>query len=116
MLNMIAKMSTKSKMEVFIYEGNLNVDELMDWIDAMDKYFDYEEVNEANKVNFFVIRMKGNQTLWWDEVQVKRKRKGKSKIRISDRMVVKIKNKFMPKDYQLNIFKQLQNLRQKSTI
>ena len=65
---MIAKMNTRSKMEVFIYEGNLNVDQLMDWIDAMDKYFDYEEVNEENKVKFFVIRMKGNQPLWWDEV------------------------------------------------
>lgn len=29
-------------------------------------------------------------------------------------MVAKFKSKFMPKDYQLNLFRQLQNLRQKS--
>ena len=40
-------------------------------------------------------------------------RKGKSKIKQWDKMVSKMKDKFMPKDYHLNLFKQLQNLRQK---
>jgi hypothetical protein len=57
--------------------------------------------------------MKGHATIWWDEVQIYRERKGKSKIKNWDKMVRKIKRKFMPKDYQINLFRQLQNLRQK---
>jgi hypothetical protein len=44
-------------------------------------------------------------------LQANRRRKGKSKIKSWDRMVAKIKAKFIPKDYQLNLFKKLQNLR-----
>lgn len=40
MLKMFAKMSVKPEMEISLYEGNLNVDELMDWIHALDTYFD----------------------------------------------------------------------------
>jgi hypothetical protein len=33
--------------------------------------------------------------------------KGKTKIKSWDRMVAKIKDKFIPKDYQLNMFKEV---------
>jgi hypothetical protein len=41
---MVTKVGTKPNMEVPMYKGNLNVYELLDWINSMDKYFDYEEV------------------------------------------------------------------------
>jgi hypothetical protein len=45
-----------------------------------------------------------------------KRRKGKAKIRIWDIVVAKFKGKFIPKDYQFNLFRQLQNLRQKNMI
>jgi hypothetical protein len=60
-----------------------------------------------------VTKLRGHETLWCDVLQAVRRRKGKSKIKISDRMVAKIKDKFIPKDYQLNMFRRLQNMRQK---
>jgi hypothetical protein len=32
----------------------------------MDKYFDYEDVNEEKKVRHATTRLKGHATLWWD--------------------------------------------------
>jgi hypothetical protein len=29
-----------------MYEGNLEVEELLDWIHAMENYFDYEDIEE----------------------------------------------------------------------
>jgi hypothetical protein len=86
---------------------------LLDWISSLDKYFDYEEIDDEKKVKHAVTRLKGHATLWWDELQADRRRKGKSKIKSWDRMVAKLKDKFIPKDYQLNLFRRLQNLRQK---
>jgi hypothetical protein len=60
-----------------------------------------------------VTKIKGHATLWWGELQDERRRKGKQKINNWDRMVAKMKAKFMPKDYQINLFRKLQNLRQK---
>lgn len=69
-VKMIAKMFLRWKMEVHVYESNLNVDELMNWINAMDiKYFDYEEFNEEKNVNFAIIGLKGHVAMWWDDVQ-----------------------------------------------
>jgi len=112
-IKMLAKIGGKQKAKILMYEGSLNAKVLMDWISSLDKYFDYEEVDDRKKVKFAVTRLKGHATIWWDELQTSRMRKRKSKIGQWDKMVSKMKAKFMPKDYLLNLFKQLQNLRKK---
>jgi hypothetical protein len=79
----------------------------------MDKYFDYEDVKEQKKVRHTVTRLKGHATLWWDELQANGRSKGKKKIKSWDRMVANLKAKFMPKDYQINLFRRVYNLRQR---
>jgi hypothetical protein len=39
--------------------------------------------------------------------------KGKKKIKSWDKMVAKMKAKFIPRDYQINLFQRMQNLRKK---
>jgi hypothetical protein len=80
LLRDVVKMGTRTKMEVPMYEGNLNVEELLDWISALDKYFDYEEIDDEKKVKHAVTRLKGQTTLWWDELQADKRRKGKKNI------------------------------------
>jgi hypothetical protein len=106
-------MSAREKMDILVYEGNLDVEELLDWIRVLDMYFDYEDVEEDKKVKHVVTRLKGHATFWWDELQADRRCKGKQKIRCWDRMVAKMKAKFIPKDYQITLFRRIQNLRQK---
>ena len=98
-LKMLEKVGSKPKMEIPMYEGSLNAEELMDWIRSIDQYFDYEEVEENKRVKFVVTRLKGHAAIWWDEVQTSRTRKGKSKIKQWDKMVSKMKAKFLPKDF-----------------
>jgi hypothetical protein len=94
-----------------MYEKNLDVEEFLDWIRSMDKRFDYEDVHEEKKVKQAITKLKRHATLWWDELQVKRRRKVKHKIKNWDRMVAKLKVEFMPKDFQINLFRKLQNRR-----
>ena len=75
MLRVVVKLGSRSKIDIPMYEGNLDVEELMDWIRSMDKYFDYEDVNEEKKVRHVVTRLKGHATLWWDELRAKRRNK-----------------------------------------
>ena len=51
--------------------------------------------------------------MWWDELQADRHCKGKKKIKSWDRMISKMKPKFIPRDYQISLFRRMQNLRQK---
>jgi hypothetical protein len=73
LLKVVVKMGAREKMEVSMYEGNLDVEELLDWIRALDKYFDYEEIEDENKVKHVVTRLKGHAMLWWDELQADRR-------------------------------------------
>ena len=96
-----------------MYEGNLDVEEMLDFFRALDKYFDYEDIEEDKKVKHVFTRLKGHASLWWDELQADRHCKGKQRIKIWDIMVAKMKAKFIPRYYQLNQFRRMQNLRQK---
>ena len=62
----IARMGAREKMDIPIYEGNLDTEELLDWIRALETYFDYEYVEEDKKVKHVVTCLKGHATLWWD--------------------------------------------------
>jgi hypothetical protein len=112
-LREFVRLGARAKIEVPMYQGNLDVEEMLDWVRSMDKYFDYEYINEEKRVRHAVTRLKGHATLWLGELQAKRRSKGKHEIKNWDRMVSKLKEKFMPKDYQINLFRKLQNLRQK---
>jgi len=46
----------------------LNAEELVDWVSAMEKYFDYEEVDEEKRFKFVVTIMRGHAALWRDGV------------------------------------------------
>jgi hypothetical protein len=116
LIRAIARMGAKAKMDILVYEGNLDVEELLDWIRDLDTYFDYEDVEEDKKVKHVVTILKGHATLWWDELQVDRRCKGKQKIKSWDRMITKMKEKFIPKDYQITLFRRMQNLRHKLMI
>jgi hypothetical protein len=113
LMKAIAWMGAKAKMDIPVYEGNLDAEELLDWIRALDTYFDYEDVEEDKKVRHAITRLKGHATLWWDELQADRRYKGKQKIKSWDQMIAKMKEKFIPKDYQITPFRRMQNVRQK---
>jgi hypothetical protein len=98
-------------MDIPMHEGNLEVEELLYWFRALNKYFNYEDVEEDKKVKYVVTRLKGHATLWWDEMQADRCCKGKKRIKKWDRMVEKMKAKFIPRDCQINMFRRMQNLR-----
>jgi hypothetical protein len=113
LIKAIARMGAKVKMDIPVYEGNMDAEEILDWIRSLDTYFDYEDVEEDKKVRHAVTCLKGHAALWWDELQADRCCKGKQKIKSWDRMIAKMKAKFIPIDYQITLFRRMQNLRQK---
>jgi hypothetical protein len=68
LIRVVARMGAREKMDIPVYEGNLDVEELLDWIRALDTYFDNEDVEEDKKVKHAITRLKGHAALWWDEL------------------------------------------------
>jgi len=63
--------------------------------------------------SFAVTKLKGHAALWWDSVQVKRRRFSKPLIKIWDRMFARMKSKCLRKDYQISLYRQVHNLEQR---
>jgi hypothetical protein len=99
LLRVVARMGAREKLDILVYEGNLDAEEILDWIRALDTYFEYADVEEDKKVIHIVTRLKGHVSLWWDELQADRRCKGKQKIKSWDRLITKMKEKFIPRDY-----------------
>ena len=62
-LKMLMKASSRPRVEVPMYEGNLNVEALMDWINSLNKYFDFEEIENKKKVRYAATRIKGHASI-----------------------------------------------------
>ena len=99
LLSTVLGSAVKPRIEVSSFAGGLNPEELVDWINEMNKCFDYEEISEDKKVKFAVTKLKGHAALWWDGVQAERRRVGKKPIKSWTRMMAKLKGKLLPSDY-----------------
>jgi hypothetical protein len=64
----VARIGAREKMDIQMYEGKLDIEEMLDWLRALDKYFDYEDIEEDKKLKHTVTRLKAHATLWWDEL------------------------------------------------
>eukprot|EP00253_Pinus_taeda_P002101 PITA_02101 len=113
LLRSVLLASNKPKPEIPNYDSSLSTEVLLERISELDKYFECEEVSEDQRVKFAVTNLKGHATLWWDNVQTERRRMNKLPIKKWSRMVAKLKGRFLPKDYQIPLHRQVQNLKQK---
>lgn len=104
----------KPKPDLSSYTCSMNLEERIDWITEISKFFEYEEMDEERKLEFVVTKLKSDATLWSDGVHVERRRKNKHNIKRWDRMVAELKGKFLLKYYQLTLFKSMQNLRERA--
>lgn len=109
----MSRANLKSIVEIVPYDGNLDNNVVLDWISEMEKFFDYENTSDNRKVKIAVTRLKGHASLWWENLQTDRQRRGKEKIKTWVKMVNKVKNNFLLADYQVSLLRKMENLRQR---
>ena len=57
--------TSRPKPKLPTYKGSLTTEHLIDWINELDKYFKYDELEEDEKVKLAMTRLKGHASLWW---------------------------------------------------
>jgi hypothetical protein len=55
-------------MEVLESAGNLKLEELIDWSNAMEKIIEWHPMPKEKKVIFSCTKLKGHAMIWWDYV------------------------------------------------
>ena len=102
------------KVEIPEFEGQLNPDEFIEWMNTVERVFEYKDVPDDKKVKLVALKLRKYASIWWSNVVSKRARKGKDKIRSWRKMKEKLKTKFLPSHYLQDNYTKLHNLRQES--
>ena len=58
----------KLKVDIPFFNCNLDIEDFIDWIVEIDKFFDYMEVMEDKKVKLVACRLKGGTSAWWERL------------------------------------------------
>ena len=65
------------RVELPEFSGTLQAEGFIDWIDEVERIFDYKEVPEQIKVKLVAIKLKGRASAWWEQLRRSRNRQGK---------------------------------------
>ena len=102
----------KVNLEVVEFYGKPNPTASLDWIMFMEDYFDWYAMQDNRKVRFVKAKLKGVARLWWYSIENQLHRTGQPLIDTWDKMKLKIKEHFLPTDYEQLMYTKLISLKQ----
>ena len=82
------------------FNGNVSIEEYLDWVSEVEKFFDYMGTADDKQVCLVAYKLKGGESAWWDCVQLNRTRERKLPILSWRRMKRLMADWFLPPDYQ----------------
>ena len=100
----------KACLEVAKFYGKLNPTAFLDWIMSMEDYFDSYAMPENRKVRFVKAKLKGAARLWWYNIENQLLRMDQPPIDTWDEMKLKMKEHFLPTDYEKLVYIKLFSL------
>ena len=68
-------------MELPTFNGQLHIEELLDWLNEVERFFDYMEIPDDKKVKLVAYKLKEGTSAWWEQEQMSRVHMGKTQIR-----------------------------------
>jgi hypothetical protein len=100
------------KVDIPEFEGRMQPDEFIDWLNTIERIFEYKDVLEHHKVKLVAIKLRKHASLWWEHVKKQRERERKSRIVTWEKMKKALKRKYLPDHYRQDAFLKFHNFRQ----
>jgi len=98
-------------MEIPLFKGVMRIEEVLDWLTDVERFFEVMEIPKNKKVRLVSVRLQAAASVWWEQTTNSRARQQKRPIKSWPKMKKLIRKRFLPKDYQRVLFTQYQNCR-----
>lgn len=92
------------------FDGHLDLDEFIEWLQTVEHFFEYKDILPNKKVKLAIIKLKKNASLWWKNMKHLRQCEGKSKITICSKMKKGMQRKHLLLHHQQDMFLKLYNM------
>jgi len=102
----------RMKIDLPSFNGHLQIEDFLDWVMEVERFFDYMSIREDRKVKLVAYKFKGGAYAWWERLQISRARQGKGPVTSWLKMKQLLKARFLPPDFKQQIFQQYQECRQ----
>ena len=100
------------KVDILYFNGGLGIEEFLDWIAEIERFFDYMDPPQEKRVKLVACRLKGLASAWWERIQNRSEREGKGPVQTWYRMKHLLQREFLPADYEQILFQQFQRCQQ----
>ncbi|XP_042437074.1 uncharacterized protein LOC122023042 [Zingiber officinale] len=101
------------KVDIPDFEGRNNPNEFIDWLNSVERVFEFKDVQEDSKVKLVAIKLRKYASIWWEHLKKQRMRDDKQKIRTWNKMKKELRRKFLPDNYRQDTFLKYHNFKQK---
>ena len=102
------------KFDIQEFEGRMHADDSLDWLNTVERVFEYYDPPERQKVKLVTIKLRKNASFWWENLKRQRQRDDKKKIETWEKMKKELKRKYLPFHYFQDIFLKIHNLKQQN--
>jgi len=92
------------------FEGKLDPEEFIDWLNTVERVFEYKDIPDDKKVKLVALRLRKYASLWSTNLNAKRLRERKAIIYPWEKMKAKFKARFLPPTYVQDCYSQFHNL------
>jgi hypothetical protein len=92
------------KVDLPEFSGTLQAKGFVDWLNELERIFEYKENPDRDKVKLVAIKLKGRAFAWGKQLKRSRERQGKSKITDWEKKKIKMKSHFLPFGYTQTLF------------
>ena len=102
------------RVDVPDFFGKLEPNAFEDWLTTIEDYFDWFDVLEDRKVRYVRMKLKGHARAWWGSVEEQLCRTRRPTVSNWKEMKKRLKEKYLPIDYEEMMFEEMLQLRQGS--
>ena len=110
--DMTGDITKKVRMEVHDFEGKVDATQFVDWLAAIEEYFNWYDMADDRNVRFSKMKLVSLAKIWWTGVEGDIRRMGLPSISIWEEMKAKLWEKYMPTNCYDKLCDQLIDLRQ----
>ena len=86
----------------------------MDWVRRVERVFDYKEYDDRKAYKIAELNLTSYASLWLENLQKRRRKEDRGKINKWSKLKKYMKKRFVPADYEQNIFLRMHALTQES--